>query len=127
MVLPRALAKFNRYATNPAAGLLAGRIPGFALVQHKGRNSGREYRTPVAVFRRGGVYRIGLTYGRNVDWVKNISAAGDFTVHTRGRAVKLTNPAVLHDPSAQWAPAVVRPWLKALSAEYYVEARPAAE
>ncbi|MFC9439754.1 nitroreductase family deazaflavin-dependent oxidoreductase [Nocardia sp. NPDC057030] len=126
MVLPRALAKFNRHATNRAAGLLAGRAPGFALVQHRGRKSGREYRTPVAVFHRDGVYRIALTYGRDVDWVKNISAAGDFTLHTRGRAIHLTNPTVRQDPSAQWAPAPVRPWLKALSAEYYVEARPAA-
>lgn len=127
MVLPRALAKFNRYATNPAFGLFAGRAPGFAILRHKGRKSGREYRTPVAVIHRDGAYRIALTYGRNVDWVKNISAAGGFTLHTRGGTVELTDPIVLHDPSARWAPAAVRPWLKVLSAEYYVEARPAVE
>ncbi|WP_405165110.1 nitroreductase family deazaflavin-dependent oxidoreductase [Nocardia sp. NBC_01499] len=125
MVLPRALAKFNRYATNRAAGLFAGRAPGFAILQHRGRKSGREYRTPVSVFQSDGVYRIALTYGRDTDWAKNISAAGGFTLHTRGRVIELTDPAVLHDPSAQWAPVVVRPWLKALSAEYYVEAHPA--
>ncbi|MFI6042810.1 nitroreductase family deazaflavin-dependent oxidoreductase [Nocardia sp. NPDC051321] len=127
MVLPRALAKFNRYATNPVAGLFAGRAPGFAILRHQGRKSGREYRTPVAVFHPDGVYRIALTYGRNVDWVKNISAAGGFALHTRGETIELTDPAVLHDPSGRWAPAAVRPWLKALSAEYYVEARPASE
>ncbi|MFF3223862.1 nitroreductase family deazaflavin-dependent oxidoreductase [Nocardia suismassiliense] len=125
MVLPRALAKFNRHATNRAAGLFAGRAPGFALVQHKGRKSGRDYRTPVSVFEGDGVYRIALTYGRNTDWVKNITAAGGFTLHTRGRVIELTDPVVLHDPSVRWAPAVVRAWVKALSAEYYLEARPA--
>ncbi|PXX59268.1 deazaflavin-dependent oxidoreductase (nitroreductase family) [Nocardia tenerifensis] len=124
MVLPRALANFNRYATNPAAGLFAGRVPGFAILRHKGRKSGREYRTPVSVFRRDGVYRIALTYGRDVDWLKNISAAGVFTLRTRGGEIELTDPVVRHDPSARWAPAPIRLWLKALSAEYYVEARP---
>ncbi|GAA5078551.1 nitroreductase family deazaflavin-dependent oxidoreductase [Nocardia iowensis] len=127
MVLPRALAKFNRHATNPAAGLFAGRAPGFAILRHKGRKSGRDYRTPVAVFERDGVYRISLTYGRNADWVKNICAAGSFILHTRGHAIELGDPAVRHDPSVQWAPPLVRPWLKALSAEYYVEARPVRE
>ncbi|MFI9404934.1 nitroreductase family deazaflavin-dependent oxidoreductase [Nocardia sp. NPDC052316] len=124
MVLPRALAKFNRHATNRAASLVADRVPGFALVQHKGRKSGRDYRTPVSVFERDGVYRIALTYGRDTDWVKNITAAGAFTLHTRGRAIELIDPAVRHDPSVRWAPPVVRQWVKALSAEYYLEARP---
>ncbi|MEU2037323.1 nitroreductase family deazaflavin-dependent oxidoreductase [Nocardia niwae] len=125
MVLPHALAKFNRHVTNPAAGLIAGRAPGFGIVRHKGRKSGRSYRTPVMVFERHGAYRIALTYGRDVDWVKNIHAAGGFALETHGRVVDLTDPVVRHDPSAAWAPMGVQQVLKTISAEYYVESRPA--
>ncbi|MGQ4598457.1 nitroreductase family deazaflavin-dependent oxidoreductase [Nocardia sp. R6R-6] len=125
MVLPHALANFNRHVTNPTAGLVAGRAPGFGIVLHKGRRSGRSYRTPVMVFEQDGTYRIALTYGRNVDWVKNIRAAGGFALETRGHVVELTDLAVRHDRLASWAPSAVRPVLKTISAEYYVEARPA--
>ncbi|MGK8522799.1 nitroreductase family deazaflavin-dependent oxidoreductase [Nocardia asteroides] len=125
MVLPHALANFNRHVTNPTAGLVAGRVPGFGIVLHKGRKSGRSYRTPVMVFEQDGAYRIALTYGRDVDWVKNIRAAGGFALETRGRVVELTAPVVRHEPTAAWAPRGVRQVLKAISAEYFIEARPA--
>ncbi|MGQ4616082.1 nitroreductase family deazaflavin-dependent oxidoreductase [Nocardia sp. R7R-8] len=124
MVLPHALANFNRHVTNPTTGLVAGRAPGFGIVQHKGRKSGRSYRTPVMVFEQDGTYRIALTYGRKVDWVKNICAAGGFALETHGRVVELTDPVVRHDPSAAWAPLGVRQVLKTISADYYVESRP---
>ena len=123
MVLPRALAKANRYVTNPVLGLIAGRAPGFGFVLHKGRKSGRPYRTPVLVFIDGDTYRIALTYGRDVDWVKNIRAAGGFALETRGRTVELTDPVVLQDTKASWAPLGVRQTLNVISAEYYVQAR----
>ncbi|MGW4848570.1 nitroreductase family deazaflavin-dependent oxidoreductase [Nocardia brasiliensis] len=123
MVLPRTLAKFNRSVTNRVAGLFAGRAPGFAILQHRGRKSGRLYRTPISIFHADGVYRIAMTYGREVDWAKNICAAGEFSVETRGQVLDLADPVVHRDPTAAWAPVVVRPWLRVLSAEYYIEAR----
>ena len=125
MPLPQAIAKFNRLVTNRVAGLAAGRAPGFGIVVHKGRKSGRTYRTPVMVFGRDGAYRIALTYGRDVDWVKNIVAAGGFDFETHGRTVKLVDPVVERDASASWAPLGVRQVLTALSVDYYVQARPA--
>ncbi|WP_225731824.1 MULTISPECIES: nitroreductase family deazaflavin-dependent oxidoreductase [unclassified Nocardia] len=125
MTLPRALGKFNRYATNQVAGLVAGRAPGFGIVVHRGRKSGRVYRTPVSVFERDGGYRIALTYGTGVDWLKNVLAAGDFELQVRGKVVELTNPVVHHDPSAGWAPAPVRLVLQTISATDYVQAQPA--
>ncbi|WP_028477764.1 nitroreductase family deazaflavin-dependent oxidoreductase [Nocardia sp. CNY236] len=124
MVFPQALANINRYITNPAASVVAGRVPGFGIVLHKGRKSGRAYRTPVVVFERNAGYRIALTYGRNVDWVKNIRAAGDFALETRGRVVELTEPVIRCDPSMDWAPLGVRQVLRAISADYYLDSRP---
>ncbi|MEU7629667.1 nitroreductase family deazaflavin-dependent oxidoreductase [Nocardia sp. NPDC049220] len=123
MVLPRALANFNRHVTNPTAGLVAGRAPGFGIVLHKGRKSGRSYRTPVMVSVHDDNYRIALIYGRNADWVKNIRAAGGFTLETRGHVVELTEPVVLHGASGVWASPGVRQVLTALSADYYLQAR----
>lgn len=123
MVLPRALANFNRHVTNVGANRFAGHLPPFAIVEHRGRKSGRVYRTPVMVFQDGSTYRIALTYGRDVDWVKNIVSAGGFALETKGHTVELTAPTVEHDPSISWAPVGVRQVLQTLSVSYYVEAR----
>ncbi|MGV9413505.1 nitroreductase family deazaflavin-dependent oxidoreductase [Nocardia sp. NPDC003693] len=123
MPLPQALAELNRRVTNPVLGVLARVAPGFGIVRHVGRNSGRAYSVPVMVFERDGGYRIALTYGRNVDWLKNIRAAGSFDFQTRGRVVRLVDPVVGQDASASWAPPGVRQVLVALSAENYVQAR----
>lgn len=125
MVLPRALAKLNRRVTNPLLGRLVGRVAPMAMVVHKGRKSGRPYRTPVWAFERDNVYRIALTYGRDVDWVKNITAAGGFELETKGTVVLLIEPRVDNDPSARWAPLGVRQALKLMSATDYLQARPA--
>ena len=76
MPLPRGVARFNRRATNRVTRRIAGWIPGFAIVLHTGRRSGRTYRTPVNAFRGGDGYRIALTYGADSDWVRNVMDAG---------------------------------------------------
>jgi len=125
MPLPRALAGFNRRVTNRVAGLVAGRAPGFGIVVHTGRKSGRVYRTPVTIFAHDGGYRIALTYGRDADWVKNVVAAGEFELETGGRTLTLTDPAVRHDATAAWAPPGVRQALNTISAEFFLDAHPA--
>jgi deazaflavin-dependent oxidoreductase (nitroreductase family) len=52
----------------------------FALVRHVGRRSGRTYETPVILARVPGGFVAELTYGPDVDWYKNIVAAGGCTV-----------------------------------------------
>ncbi|MBL1073872.1 nitroreductase family deazaflavin-dependent oxidoreductase [Nocardia sp. 2] len=123
MPLPQGLARINRRISNPVLGVAARLVPGFGIVIHVGRKSGRVYRSPVMVFERDGGYRVALTYGREVDWLANIRASGTFDFETRGRTVTLTDPVVGRDASASWAPPVVRQALVALRAEYYVQAR----
>ncbi|GAB2696495.1 nitroreductase family deazaflavin-dependent oxidoreductase [Nocardia thraciensis] len=125
MPLPRALAKFNRRVTNRVAGLVAGRAPGLGIVVHEGRKSGRVYRTPITLFAQDGVHRVALTYGRDVDWLKNILAAGEFAVETNGHTITGRDPVVRHDPKVSWAPPGVRQALSAIGAEFYVEWHPA--
>ncbi len=66
--LPRSVARFNRRVTNRVLGPLAPRLPGFGVVVHRGRRSGRAYRTPVNVFARPGGVVVALAYGPNSDW-----------------------------------------------------------
>src|SRR3712207_9529794 len=92
MPLPRAVARFNRSVTNPLLGRLAQHVPGFGVVIHTGRKSGREYRTPVNVFRRDDRYVIALTYGPDADWVRNVLAAGECSLVSRRRVLRLARP-----------------------------------
>lgn len=120
MLLPAWLARFNRVVTNRLTRPLARRLPGFAVVRHVGRRTGRPYRTPVNMFRSADRYLIALTYGADRDWVKNVLAAGGCTVETRGMTVPLTDPrVVLADYGL--VPSGVRPILKVLGVTGFME------
>ena len=109
MPLPERLARFNRVVTNRIARRVAGRAPGFAIVEHVGRRSGRTYRTPVNIFTNGqDRYVIALTYGRDSQWVRNVLAAGGAEVVTRGRRLRLVEPVVIRDQQRTMMPAGVR-------------------
>jgi deazaflavin-dependent oxidoreductase (nitroreductase family) len=97
----------NRYL-NRLTRPLAGRLPGFAILTHRGRTSGRTYQTPVNVFRRGDEYFFFLTYGSDSQWVKNVLAAGSCSIETRRRVVELVEPELVTDPELRPAPAPVR-------------------
>ncbi len=114
MVIPRSIARFNRVVTNRISSIVAGWLPGFGIVEHAGRRSGRVYRTPVNVFRTWDGYVIALTYGPDTDWVKNVLAAGGCSVQVRGQRVRLTAPRIVHDADRRSAPPVVRQILAVL-------------
>jgi deazaflavin-dependent oxidoreductase (nitroreductase family) len=114
MPLPRSLARFNLAVTNPILGHLAKRLPGFAIVTHTGRRSGRSHRTPVNLFRDGDDYMIALTYGSGAQWVRNVLAAGGCEVLTRGERIRLADPRIVRDPARAPVPAPVRPMLAAI-------------
>jgi deazaflavin-dependent oxidoreductase (nitroreductase family) len=98
MPIPRIVARMNRVGLNRLTTRVAPRVPGFGVVVHRGRRSGREYHTPVNVFPRSDGVRIALTYGVDSDWVKNVLAAGGCQLHTRGRYLRLSDPHLRHDP-----------------------------
>ena len=93
--LPRWLARLNRRVTNPVLRPLAARLPAFGVVVHRGHVSGRLYRTPVTTFPSEGGFLIALTYGRDVDWVRNVLAADGCRLIHRGRPVDLVDPRIL--------------------------------
>jgi deazaflavin-dependent oxidoreductase (nitroreductase family) len=117
---------FRHVATrylNPITRPFAGWVPGFGVVTHRGRATGRTYRTPVNVFRRGDEYVFFLTYGSDVDWVKNVLADGRCTILTRGRNVSLAEPDLVTDPERRLAPAPVRAVGRVLGATRFLRMR----
>ena len=110
---------FNRFSR-----LFAGWLPGFGIVEHVGRTSGKPYRTPMNVFRDGDDWVFALTYGSNVDWVKNVLAAGSCRLITRGRAVELVKPVLFVDPQRRLMPFPVRQFLGLLRVSEFVRMSP---
>lgn len=120
MPLPGSVARFNRRALNRVTGRFADKLPGFAIVHHIGRRSGRVFSTPVNAFHDGGDYIIALTYGADADWVKNVLAADGCELTTRGQRVKLIQPRIITDPARRWAPLPVRIVLGLIHAPQYM-------
>ncbi len=120
MPAPRSIARFNKRFTNKLTSKVAGYLPGFAIVSHVGRKSGRAYRTPVNAFRTDDGYIIALTYGAQSDWVKNVMAAGSCELQSRGRRVRLISPRIETDKSKSWAPLPVRLILSLIDASQYM-------
>lgn len=71
-----------------------GRVPTFAIVEHRGRKSGRRYETVVRAFCRGSRLAVMLGHGK-ADWVKNVLAAGEARVRLFRRDVHITNPRLV--------------------------------
>jgi len=115
MQLPRPVAKLNRAVWNNVAGQFTPHLPGFATIEHRGRKSGKLYRTPVAVYRRtDGSYAVALWYGANADWVKNVLAAGQCVVETRTNTIGMKDPQIVHDLSRAGLPGPVRQTLRVM-------------
>ena len=57
----------------------------FAIVRHIGRRSGKIYETPILVETYADGFVFELTYGPDVDWFKNVQAAGGCTLHWHGK------------------------------------------
>lgn len=79
-----AVRRFNKRALNPLMLHLAGKQHWYAArLEHVGRRSGRTYATPVVALPVPGGFAVPLPYGHDVDWRRNLAAAGrgELTVH----------------------------------------------
>jgi deazaflavin-dependent oxidoreductase (nitroreductase family) len=117
----RWLAKINIAFTNRITSLFAGWLPGFGILTHVGRKSGKVYRTPITVFRESNGFIIALTYSSQSEWVKNVLAAGGCELKTRGKKYQLSAPKVVRDPTRQRFRIPVRVVLRIVGADEYME------
>ena len=75
-----------KYTLNPLTRRLARSSFGpFTIVRHVGRRSGKLYETPIIVSPVKDGFVIELTYGYDVDWHKNVLAAGGCTLIWHGK------------------------------------------
>jgi deazaflavin-dependent oxidoreductase (nitroreductase family) len=75
----------NKHLTNPLVLHRAGRPHGYAArLEHVGRRSGRPYATPVVARPVEGGVAIPLPYGTEVDWLRNLRAAGSGVLEVDG-------------------------------------------
>ena len=109
---------------NPARLRSAGKRDGpwaAAAVHHVGRKSGRAYATPVWAHRLGQTFYIGLPYGTNVDWGRNVLAAGGCIVEAGRVRYDTTAPVIV--PAGEVTPqlpSAQRRWLRLIGAESYL-------
>jgi deazaflavin-dependent oxidoreductase (nitroreductase family) len=94
MKLSRRVARFNKRVTNRIQGLYAWLIPPWAVILHRGRHSGRQYRTPLFAFRRGRTLVIALLYGEESDWLRNLRAGGGHVIRA-GRTFVVGPPELV--------------------------------
>ena len=117
----RWVASFNLAVTNRITSRFAARLPGFGILTHMGRKSGRVYRTPVNVFRVPEGFLIALTYGRDSEWVRNVVAARGCKLETRHVLYQLSAPTIVHDPSRRRFPIPVRIVLRLIGANDFMQ------
>jgi deazaflavin-dependent oxidoreductase (nitroreductase family) len=121
MHLPRFMRRVNRVFTNPLMGTFAWLVPPLAVVHHVGRKSGRPYRSPVIAFRSAAGFVIPMTYGRDVDWARNIVSAHGCEIMQMGQRFSLRNPRIVGFKAAEpHLPSLARPALRVADFPGYV-------
>lgn len=105
--LSRRLARFNRVVSNPIQRQWGWLLPPWVIICHRGRRSGRLYRTPVHGYKRGRTLGVVVLYGEGSDWVQNVLAGGGQVVRA-GRTYELVSPRLVDPAHADGVSVVAR-------------------
>jgi deazaflavin-dependent oxidoreductase (nitroreductase family) len=93
----------------------------YSIVRHAGRTSGRAYRNPVSAYPLGDGFVISVLYGTQSQWVRNVMAAGRFTLRTKGRDYQLERPELIPPTQALAAyPTLLRRLMQSQGIEHFV-------
>jgi deazaflavin-dependent oxidoreductase (nitroreductase family) len=121
MPLPKGLARFNRSVTNRITKRAARRLVGFGVLYHTGRRSGDDYETPLNVWRHGSEVIVALTYGSDVDWLKNAREAESSILVMGGNEVRVGRPrSIAEDEGLDRVPRAVGRILGVLGVDEFV-------
>jgi hypothetical protein len=85
--------RFNRAVVR--LGLVGGARSPWAFLEHVGRTTGTVYRTPVLPRIANGYACVPLPDGLDVNWARNVRAAGHCRLQVRGTVYELDEPAVI--------------------------------
>jgi len=93
---------FNKRFTNRFTRKIAGaRHSPICLIRHTGRRSGKVYETPMMAVRTPDGFVFALTYGPNVDWYRNVQAAGRATLCWQGQEYAIEDPQAIDARTGQ--------------------------
>lgn len=112
---PAWLRRFVTFRFNPIVErlrLVGGPRSPWAYIEHVGRRSGTVYRTPVLPRLAGDHVYVPLPYGVDVNWARNVRAAGHCRIQAQGATYELDEPAVITAAEHPDLPARFRPWLE---------------
>jgi deazaflavin-dependent oxidoreductase (nitroreductase family) len=91
-----AVRRFNRRWLNPVMLRFAGRPHWYAArLEHLGRHTGHVYATPVVAKAVTGGFAVPLPYGRGVDWLRNLQAAGRAWLQVDGERYRVGDPRIV--------------------------------
>lgn len=111
---PEWLRRFVATRFNPVVewlGLVGGPGSSWAYVEHVGRRTGAVYRTPVLPRVVGDLVYVPLPYGVDVNWSRNVRAAGHCRIQHHGMTYDLDEPAVITAAERPDLPRPLRDWL----------------
>ena len=92
----RLLTSYHKHVTNPVmVRFFSGRSQHAALIEHVGRKSGTKFQTPVTAHRAEDTIIVPLPYGTEVDWLRNLQAAGHGVVKLENRSFTVLDPEVV--------------------------------
>jgi deazaflavin-dependent oxidoreductase (nitroreductase family) len=88
---------------NPLAMLLAGTrlFPLYAVLEHRGRRSGKLFRTPVVARKVDDGFIVPMPWGEGTDWYRNVRAARQATIRWKGRTYPVDHPEVLEGDASR--------------------------
>jgi|SRR4051812_30372860 len=70
-------------------------LPLYGVLEHRGRRSGKVFRTPVVVRPAADGFIVPMPWGDTTDWYRNVRAAGGCRVRWKERVYVVGEPEVL--------------------------------
>ena len=93
-----------------------------SIIRHFGRRSGTPYATPVIVEPLGNQFLFALPYGSEVDWYRNVLAAGRGTVIWHGKEYPVESPEPLVNRTGLFAlPLLLRLIVRIVGAQHFLQ------
>jgi deazaflavin-dependent oxidoreductase (nitroreductase family) len=119
------IRSFNKHIINPLLRTFASASRGpFAVIHHVGRRSGKLYETTIMIWPMGDHFVIALTYGPDVDWYRNLVAAGHGTLLWHGKRYAIEKPEPIDVTTALPAfPPTFRPMLRLLGVQHFLRTK----
>jgi len=116
------LTFLKRYFNPMTLRLAKGSVGPLAIIRHVGRRSGKSYETPIIIRPIDHGFVAELTYGPDVDWYKNVLAAGGCAVFWHGKDYRINRIETLDTESGMAAfPLPLRMILRLARRQHFIK------